>query len=387
MDRSALGDEDAPPPKAAYALLDHPVPDTAEDVSLETVSRFLGQAVLYGRQTDCEARLELIGVATGDLERTKALLGEIAGDALAEEMKEEVMGRLSASEDLLHHKWRPPKDVTKEQLDTLIADHQREALLNRWPQLELGILDGKSPREAAGDQAQQVRLLAAIMVLEFWHESIPGTFDFNELRGELGLPTLEPIDPELTPTAGLPLVRLRRVMVEKAVDADLMTGFRRAAAFSVTAALQKFASAVVDRPTLAGQPARLRAYNVLVRTAEDPETALRYLAQGREATLAAGQSCASWDLQELPLRLAQLEGPEMSRLVNHIQRQHINEPGVADALQQFLMQIGAIRPDGTPAAPPPQPAAAGDQPEAEAGKIWTPGEATPGGGKKLWTPE
>jgi len=96
---------------------------------------------------------------------------------------------------------------------------------------------------------------------------------------------------------------------------------------------------------------------------------------------------------ELSIRFARGEEAETSRIFQHLSRQHVREPGVAVALQDWLMQIGAIRPDGTPAAAA-VPSSQG-QPSlvvptetgADPGKLWTPGgqqalEEKP----KLWMP-
>ena len=63
------------------------------------------------------------------------------------------------------------------------------------------------------------------------------------------------------------------------------------------------------------------------------------------------------------------------------------------AIRDWLVQIGAMNPDGTPAVPPgaPRPPAPGvvapGQPAAEPGKLWTPGGQQAAGEKpKLWTP-
>ena len=97
---------------------------------------------------------------------------------------------------------------------------------------------------------------------------------------------------------------------------------------------------------------------------------------------------------ELNVRMEMREATEVSRLLAHLQTSHLREPGVAQALNQWLISIGAIRPDGTPAVPPGQAAEAGPdltdpgQAAAEPGKIWTPdGAALPGEKRKLWTPD
>jgi len=389
FDPSSFTDDDNPPPKAVYLLLDRAAPTSAENITLENMPCYLGQAMLYGRQTDREARLEVLGITSADLPHTQALLGELAGDALDPQPKQEVVAQVSASQELLQHKWRPPRDISRQQIETLTAAFRRQSLLEKWPQLKLGIFEGRSPREVAADPGCRVKLLAAIMVLQTWNDHAPGDSDFNQLRSALGLPTLDPLDPQQTPVAELPLVRLYRVLVERCSDEALVLGYRRAVAFGVTAAVRKFARAVIDRPSLAGREEQLRAYSILARTAADSDQALQYVEQGRKAAESVGESSAPWDLLELSFRFGRGEAREAIRLINHIQREHMEEPGVAETLTRMMIQVGLLRPDGTPAGPrPPQgPPMPDEAPNAEPGKLWTPESQQPAGKGKLWVPE
>jgi hypothetical protein len=183
---------------------------------------------------------------------------------------------------------------------------------------------------------------------------------------------------------------LSRVVTESASDEALCDGYESAAAFAAAAAVRKFAHALVERPSLAGRPEQLRAYRTLATTERDSNKSLEYVERGRRATEGAGLSSASWDLLELTIRLARREGREVGRLVEHIQRHHIEEPGVAESLTRFLVGIGAIRPDGTPAPLPAEAeaaAAAGEGAEPPAQKLWTPDSQGPGGGQRIWTPD
>ncbi|HUT14352.1 MAG TPA: hypothetical protein VMY42_27955 [Thermoguttaceae bacterium] len=394
FDPATFSDADNPPPKAAFLLLDRQQGEEADDVTPQTLSRVLGQAMFYGRQTDREARLEVIGVVGADVEALKTLLGEMAGESLEAAVEQTTMGHVSASRELLHNKWRPPKKTTREQFDKLVAEYRRYALLERWPELKLGALGGKTPCEAAGEEASRVKVMAAIMVLDCWLERMPGGFDFNELRKELELPTLDPIDPGEVEIDDLPAVRLFRVEVEKASDEALLLVYRHARAFATAKALRKFALALIERESLAGREERLQAYSILARMEEDPQRAIEYVTRGREAGLAAGQSCAAWDLLELSFRFEQGDGNEVQELLNHLQNRHMEEPGVAESLMRLLVRYGVLRPDGMPVPPPPmyhEPIlAAADQGmpgQPAPGRIWTPGSDQPGGEKKLWTPD
>ena len=258
----------------------------------------------------------------------------------------------------------------------------------RWPSWPA------SRREAAADPAQRVTLLAAISLLEEWRDGNGVGVDSNELRTRLGLPLLGPIEAvEAKDVEKLSLNRLSRVALETLSDEGLLVGFRRALLFSVHEALRRFAQAIIQRQSLAEHPDRLRAYRVLAQTAENLDEAIQQVELGRKAGQLAGQSCASWDLMELSFRLARREAAEAQRLMQHIQAQHLREPGIAKTLTQMLIDIGVLHPDGTPVAHPggvpPTAVAAPGEPPAGRSAIWTPGSesAGGGGGGKLWTPE
>ena len=291
-------------------------------------------------------------------------------------------------------KWQPPRGASPEALDAMMAEHTRDMILNRWPDRKLGVLGGRSPREAAADPACRVRLMAAVLVLESWSERLPGVPDFNELRAKLGLPTLGTIQLYAEQAIWeLPIARLARLSAEGLSDQSLAAAYHRAAAFAVHSAARRFAKTIIDRPTFADVETRMGAYATLVRTEHDFAKALEYVSQARRAMDEQKVSHASWDLMELSLDFAARDVPNAMRLIEHIQRQHLEEPGVGEALTRLLVSVGLLRPDGTPAygpgpggVPSPVPAA---EPAAPGG-LWTPdggSSAGPTGGGKLWTPD
>ena len=100
---------------------------------------------------------------------------------------------------------------------------------------------------------------------------------------------------------------------------------------------------------------------------------------GRRAAEAKKLSSASWDLLELSFRFAARDGQQAMRLIEHLQNHHLNEPGVGEALTRLLMDVGLLRPDGTPAYAPgeSEPAmAAAEEPAVEPGGLWTPDSAS-----------
>ena len=399
VDSSVWPADDAPPPRMAGMLLDRPALGSDETCSLDNMPSGVGQLLLFGRETDRAARLEVIGLTRTQADPAKATLRRIAGDTLAAGPEETLMAKTSASHQMIAHRWVPPRDVPRTQIDALLVQAFRDALLNRWPDHPLGVLGGRSLRQATrtqgtgcptgcpGDPAARVKSLAVILVMQQWSGRSVAEFDFNDLRVQLGLPVLGPIAPLPGEVRTLPLVRLARVQVEALSDDDLAFAFRRAAMFHAWDAVRKFARAIIDRTAFARRPERMDAYRALAQSATTLEEGIACIDEGRRDALASGQSCAVWDLMELSFRFGHGDGEQAMRLMQHIESRHLGEQGVAQTLTQMLINFGLLNPDGTPVAMPGRRTAADVAPSAaEPSKLWTPGSESSGPGGKLWTP-
>ncbi|MBN1911007.1 MAG: hypothetical protein JW818_14775 [Pirellulales bacterium] len=381
---TALGEDDVPP-KAHFQLTDKPLPASAEGMTLDDIPRLLGHVFLYGRQTDRDARLVLFTSSPGERDRAIGLLREIAGEQLAAEPEVEVIGDDSATATLFRRPWRLPDDTSRTQLVSLFKADLRRSLMERWPALPLGCLDGQTPTQAAEEPESHIKILAAILVLRGMILARGRQFDLNELRAKLGLPILEPIDPEQISPDTVPLLRLHRLIVEKLSDEALREAFHRAAVFSETEATQKLGRAMVNRPSIENNERRA-ALEMLVRTEDDLDQALEDINQGRRLAEEAGQSCAAWDLMELEFRIARGDGEDVVRLIEHLHGDHAQEPGVAQALTRLLIETGILRPDGTPAAVPSMSEAPTAEPASSG--LWTPdGDSGSSERPKLWTPD
>jgi hypothetical protein len=387
VDASSWPVGDSPPPRMAGMLLDRPSLGIDESFSLDNMPSVVGQLLLFGRETDRAARLEIVGLTRPQANQAKATLRQIGGENLESEPEETRMARISASHHMISRRWVPPRGGPRDQVDALLVRDFRDTLLNRWPDYPLGVLGGRSLRQAAGDPAARVKALAVILVMQQWSGRSQAEFDFNDLRSQLGLPTLGPIEPQPGAVRTLPLVRLVRVEVEKLSDEDLVTAFHRAGMYHAWEATRKFARAVIDRPVFARRPERMEAYRALAQSATTLEEGIATIDEGRRDALASGQSCAVWDLLELSFRFGHGDVEQAMRLMQHIESRHVDEPGVAQTLTQMLINVGLLNPDGTPVAMPGQRAAADVAPAAaEPSKLWTPGSESSGSGGKLWTP-
>lgn len=382
--------EDEPPPRAVFLLLDRADVRSGVDIQRTDIPRAVGHVSVFGKQTDRDARLELVVHRNEAYDATRQTLARIVGDAVGEPTGEEVIDQVSAIQDALSANWKLPDDTPQDRRHELTVEHRHDVILNRWPKLPNPALDGKTPEQVASDEKYRIRLLAAVLILELASDGqSPGGLDFNQLRERLGLPPAEVISPEGLNLDQVPAVRLARIDVGQIDDERLWRLYLRAAGMRANRALKLLALEVVSRPSLADKVDQAEAYGILADLAEDTRETLEYLDRARESAVKRGQSSASWDLAELSVRAARGEANEFTRLMNHLTTEHINEPGVREALIQLLSSMGLIGPDGRPVvptapggAPGPSEAAAAENPG-----IWTPsGEAEAGGKSGLWLP-
>ncbi|MCR4411644.1 MAG: hypothetical protein NUV77_04360, partial [Thermoguttaceae bacterium] len=309
-----------PPPRAGYVFLDRVPPDSSADLTVEKMALVIGQAFLFGRQTDRPPRLVVEDVSADNLDALKELLAGACGGHLGPIDVEQIEVRVSRTALMLRRQWVTPPGMTQAQFRQLATQYHHDFLLHQWPKIPLGALDGKSAEEAAADDGLRRRALGAVLVLEFWLERLAVPFDGNALRTRLGLPTRDPIDPETTPPESIPLSRLDRVIVEKLTDEQLFAAFRRAVGFGARAATRKLSLAIVDRPSSVGRPERIGALGFAASEEQyrDPEKSLAYLDEGRRATVAAGNSCAQWDLMEFSLLLRTGQADAAERVYRHL---------------------------------------------------------------------
>jgi hypothetical protein len=387
---------DEPPPRAMYGILDREDVASGVDITMDQLPNLLGRLLIFGKQTDREARAELIVYRGELLDRMLELLREVAGDVLANDASsEEVIGHNTAVNRLLTPAWRLPEDTPRDHALALMDEFQRNAIFTGWPKLKLGVLGGKTPTEAAQDEALRVKVLATILVLEFSTSRGDAAIDYNALRSQLGLPTADPIGGADIEPEQLPLARFTRLVASELKDDDLVTLYRRAAMTQYGAAIELLGPEIVGRASLDETVDKSEAYAIMARHASSSEVALEHLASARAAAEAQQESPARWYLEELPLRLERGEPQEAERIIRLLQEKHFKEPGVSDALYQMLAQFqemagqgpagGAM---GPPAGGAPAMAAAAPQAAPSEAKVWTPGSEQSGGsGGKLWTPD
>ncbi|HET6883244.1 MAG TPA: hypothetical protein VFI31_23945 [Pirellulales bacterium] len=385
LDGLASEDPDEPPPRAMFSVLDRPMPQSGRELTEQDLPEMLGFALLYGRQTDREPRLDLV-CERPRTERAKAAVQKMIGEGLGPVVSEEVTGRMPVQQFSVTGRWRVPNDTPPELVSKLTIERRRRFIFDQWTNEPTAIFGGRTPKQAATDRTSRIAVLAAVAL---WELNYGEAIDFNELRRQLDLPVAEPIDLGTTGLETLPLTRLHRLDAAKLSNEQLAAAWRRAVAFRARLACSRFAVEVVSRPSMPAAE-RGQANGMLANFTGNLDKALEHLGLARQLSKEAGGSCAGWDLEELTLRLASGKVESFMELVQHINTAHRNEPGVLERLFQFMYEAGLIDEHGRPLHSTAQPASELVVPggaAAAAGKIWTPGSEA-GDEKKstLWVP-
>lgn len=391
FDPASFREADEVPPLSMFMLLDREVPPTSEGLSRENVPTVVGELLLFGKQTDRQARVEMSLIKNDQYDPRKRMLEEVLGQFSGGLQSEEETGRVASVAAALSLSWRLPDNTPNELRKQMVAEHRRNILLNVWPDLPQGVLDGKTLRQAAADASMQVRALATVLLADLSEaDEMP---IYNDVRRAVGLPTVEPLDPQGLRVASLSPAKLARLEVKKLSDEDLEGVFHRGMMMSSPRILRKVGPEMIARPELSAKIDKAELLEILARVSTDSDESLAYIQQAQETAVAAGKSPARFLIAEIPIRIQRREIDEFRRLFDRLSTKHINEAGVAQALQSILYQLGILRPDGSVA--PPRggaTAAAGQAPQSvppPAGGLWTPDQGmapAPAGKSKLVIP-
>ena len=105
--------------------------------AIDALPRRLGQAgLLFGRQTDREARFEIVASAD-ELPQVERIVRETAGENVDGEPRRELLGESSTSHKVITPMYCLPPGVAGDRARAPVAESVRDGFLNRWPELRL----------------------------------------------------------------------------------------------------------------------------------------------------------------------------------------------------------------------------------------------------------
>ncbi|MEM7455399.1 MAG: hypothetical protein AAF456_13695 [Planctomycetota bacterium] len=381
---------EGPAPRAAYFFLDKPEVADAESLTPENVPCVVGEVMFYGKQTDREARIECVAPRNGSIEAVKSTVTEMFGEFITAAPTESVLGAADLAGLALTWNWHLPKAVNRKQHSEMVEAYRRKSVLEEWSHLKFAMLDGKSPREAAGDASLKVALDALLLNLEQSADSqIAGKPITQTLREELDITRLPEVPGESVEDNVNPIspIRQQYLNFETLTDMQLLRVHSESIAIANIVALRKIVPQLIERESLHAQVPLDVSYSMLAELTEDDDTAMELLSKARSIAKERGQPIGGLLVLEFEQRLSRGMTEKLSPLLQRIQRYHMSEPNVEMHLARVLHRFGLIDEQGRPRELPASEASAGD----DAPGLWTPDGGSPEEEKQegsgLWLPD
>ena len=406
FDPHRYGSADNPPPRHIFMVLDRGFPNDDVPPGIDTAPQQIGTAFLYGKQTDRDARLEIIETLDSNYEQVMQILGDTLYDAMGEAKEPEPSRETSI---ILAHidgrlRFRNANPPTREQAERIAHDYVSEngPFQTWWLNHPFDELGGKTPLEAASEAKYRPRLLGMIAMIEFLFPSQYALEATNAMRRQLAFAewneiTLPSENADLV-LSQMPTTRWFRVDTSPIPNESLAGELAMLDLIGDERGSLHFAGAVLERPLKEIDPQiRALAFRVLVDHAEetaDYETAILWIDRARNEAKELELPLGEWDVAELMVRIKEQNQPQAMRLINHIMTHHKHDQQVMGAMQSLFVQMGLINPDGTPTAfarqqPRPRPTAmesTSSQSDSPFSPTPEPPE-NPGGASKLWVPD
>jgi len=394
----------SPPPRGSFVAMDRPLPEPGTPLTHENVPMQLAVIILFGKETDRDARILVHALLVNEQEMVEAKLRTALGDLV--QIPGNIIRRDVVSQTKMMIQSRyffPPEKYTDygvEMVRKLFDDYNTTFFPEKWSALPMGLLDGNTPSEAAKEPKYTVSLLAAVQMVEQW-QGISISSVIPDLRSRLGLPaqdTIAVVEPAgedaISVLDAYPVWRWHRFDVAKLSTEVLAGGLQIVMGMKEDRASAKFAQELLARPMDSMEfPVRIMAFEALITTAQtdgDIEEALLWVERAKNESAAQNVPDAAWCLHEATLRLSQGNNEAFQHVIQYLMENYRNDADVMGALQELFVRMGVLNPDGTPSAAFVQSqAAAAHEPTSHQG-LWTPGGSESSGAaatSKLWVPD
>ena len=383
--------EDEVPPRCGFQMLDRDKPDSLEVLPpIDEVPEAIALVFVYGKQTDREARLEVLDVRKPLLNEVKEGIQDAVGDLELNELKGELLPMLVACQPAVAMIRFQAKPAEAEKLQSgLMAARMPKAITS----IETPMLDGGSLASTCDDESKLFERTVMMRIVEQYDALVAkgqGIIDEAYRIAKLEpQPMLKPAPGDVETIANEDLNRIDCSDLDAESQIYLL---QRAQQVSATPTVRRVAKQLIGTELAEEQkPAKMLAYMTLINAAEGNEQAIELMDEAKAFAEANNIPTANLLLSEVGLRLSAGDGPGFQNAVETLSRQYGNEPEVMAKLQQTLMAYGLISPDGTPRQAPGGPGPATEQ-GGGGGELWTPDSGAPapesggGGGGKLWVP-
>ena len=386
-DDEAMG----PPPRFLFVLLDRDELKTAESMTVDTVPNAVAEILMYGKQTDREARIDVLLAKDSDFDSTIATIKETFAEEISGEPVEELAGATNALAEAMSWNWHLPKDTTNEVYEELNNQMRDKVILKNCPEVTFSIFGGKTLREASKMEEYRVAVDALLIQLEQSSDQmVNGDSSTVALRKELGLADPEMIDPTTLGNRLVSPIKQRYLIIEKLTDEQLLGLQSEAMTIGNMPVLKLVLPEILSRPSTEQLLPHDLCHSVLAQLAEDEETCFEHLKQARKVAVANNRPVGVYLVQELEMSMLRGRTDALPMLLKEIETKHLQEPNVEYQLVRVLQRFGLIGQDGRMVGGPPP----GPEATPPAGGVWTgegpepvsaDAESTPSE-SKLWIP-
>ena len=383
---------EGPPPKSVYFVLDRDAVMHAEGMTADQVPLILGELLLFGKQTDREARVDFVGVKDERFDESVAFVKSLLGEQLVGDPNQQEISAIDGEQHALSWGASWPADITRPQHDQLIKD-AFPGVLDRWSKLKFSVLDGKTAREVVGDQNYLVPLQALCWRLITAVERKHSMEVLQPFLTELQIPTPEKLAPEILHEREVSAFQLRYMDFSKLSNEELLLVQRHAMVIANFPVVKLALTEILQRDDFEALP-RYMALAMMAQLVDDDQVMLQYLEDARSDAHKQGQPIGFLLVQEFELRLLHGLTDKLPSLLQTIQMHHLDEPDVEYELMRILQQHGLVdgeMPGDHPGAPPSPQALADVGVAGPAGGIVVDeaaaGSAKGGEPSKLWLPD
>lgn len=379
-----------PPPRFAYAVLDKEEVKESASLTFENVPNAIGDLLLYGKQTDRAARLELVA-SESNVDAALELIQSTFESELKGEPERKVVGEFSVLEQALTWNWHLPQDIEREQYEAMNLEMKEHVILERWTNLPFKLFDGKSPLEASQDESNSIVLEALMVQFESSADQQAAENDLiDRLREKLNLPQPEQIDIESLGERLVSPVRQKYLDVTGLSDEQLIALQSEAMTIGNMPVLKRVIPEVLGRPSTEEKIPHDLCHSVMAQLVDDQETGFEHVVMARQIAKANDRPFGVYLVQELELAILAGKRDKVPVLLREIETNHMHEPNVEYQLVRLLQKFGLIQPDGR--MPSPGGPTEAEPSGADAGGLWTPGDEPAPASEpeqsesKLWIP-
>lgn len=385
---------DGVPPRAGFQIVDRDPPESWENIAAENFPLAHAVALVHGKQTDRSARVEVLELRPSSKDAVNALLGEVLGELTWTESTERPMSIIESVQLPLAF-FGQAMDRKK------ISDIQRQIFesnfADRLAQSPLRCLGSRSLNDVKSDASTLLPRTALVRLLENY-ELLEDNDDrvMNAVRERAGVEPLPALhltslqEAEETEAADLAQIDVADLEVN-----TLLFLFQRARLLNVTKLVRKAAKRIIDVELPdAMKAAKLTAYTALIEFSSSLEESNDLIEKAKAYATVNNIDQANLRILELTHKLMNGDQMGFNTTLRSIADQYGNRPEVMARVQQLLMSLGLLRPDGSFRDRP----AMGQNVSPSAGAsaapgLWTPGSGSPAAAAtpaansgKLWIP-